>query len=150
MAEDRGGLLQHYRQMREELLAAIDGLSDEAMAEPSLDGWSVKDHLAHLALWDEIRASEVVRISAGHESAWRMDAEQEAVFGPIAYTLRRGLSVDQARWELEMSGQRLLDAIAAATERGLETSLYGEAALRSTHEAAHTGWIKRWREERGI
>lgn len=42
MAEDRNGLLQHYRQMREELLAAIHGLSDELMTEPSLDGWSVK------------------------------------------------------------------------------------------------------------
>lgn len=48
MAEDRDALLQHYRQMREELLSAIDGLSDELMTEPSLDGWSVKDHLAHL------------------------------------------------------------------------------------------------------
>ena len=36
------------------------------------DGWSVKDHLAHLALWDDIRAGEVERISAGHDSAWRM------------------------------------------------------------------------------
>jgi hypothetical protein len=32
------------------LLAAITGLSGEEMTEPSLDGWSVKDHLAHLAL----------------------------------------------------------------------------------------------------
>ena len=59
MAEDRDGLLQHYRQMREELLAAIDGLSDALMTERSLDGWSVKDHLAHLALWDDLRAAEV-------------------------------------------------------------------------------------------
>jgi hypothetical protein len=27
-AEDRNALLQHYRQMREDLLSAIDGLSD--------------------------------------------------------------------------------------------------------------------------
>ena len=51
MAEDREALLQHYRQMREALLAAIDGLSDAVLTDPSLDGWSVKDHLAHLALW---------------------------------------------------------------------------------------------------
>ena len=57
MAEDRDALLRHYRQMRTELLAAIDGLSDEALVEPSLDGWSVKDHLAHIAHWDEIRAA---------------------------------------------------------------------------------------------
>ena len=72
MVEDRDALLQHYRQMREALLSAIRGLGDESMAEPSLDGWAVKDHLTHLALWDDIRASEVARISAGHDSAWRM------------------------------------------------------------------------------
>jgi hypothetical protein len=40
MAEDRDALLQHYQRMRQELLAAIEGLSDESMTEPSLDGWS--------------------------------------------------------------------------------------------------------------
>ncbi|MEX0750638.1 MAG: maleylpyruvate isomerase N-terminal domain-containing protein [Dehalococcoidia bacterium] len=69
MAEDKDELLQHYRCTREELIAAIGGLSDELLTEPSLDGWSVKDHLAHLATWDEIRAQEVARISAGHDSA---------------------------------------------------------------------------------
>lgn len=49
MAEDRDGLLQHYRRMREEFRSVIDGLSDELMADPSIDGWSVKDHLLHLA-----------------------------------------------------------------------------------------------------
>lgn len=150
MAEDRDALLQHYRRMREELLAAIDGLSDELLTERSLDGWSVKDHLAHLALWDDIRADEVVRISAGHDSAWRTTGDQDEVFNELGHALRLSLSLDQVRWELATSRQRLLDAIASATPRGLDGSLYGEAGLRSSHEAAHTGWIRRWRAERGL
>jgi uncharacterized damage-inducible protein DinB len=150
MAEDREALLEHYRRMRAELLAALDGLSDERLTDPSLDGWSVKDHLAHIALWDEIRAAEVARISAGYDSAWRMTTEHEAAFEPIGYALRRALSLDQARWELATTHQRLLDAITSATPRGLDGSHYGEAGLRSTHEAAHTGWIARWRGERGM
>ena len=150
MAEDRDALLQHYQQMREQLLAAIDGLSDELLTEPSLDGWSVKDHMAHLALWDDIRAGEVVRISAGHDSAWRMTGDQDAAYSALGHSLRLALSLDQVRVELATSGQRLLDAIASATPRGLDASLYGEAGLRSLHEAAHTGWIKRWRGERGV
>lgn len=150
MPEDRDALLRHYRQMRQELLAAIDGLSDEAMTDPSLAGWSVKDHLAHIALWDDIRAGEVVRISAGHDSAWRMTAEHEAAFSPVAHALRTALSLDQVRWELATSMQRLLEAIASASTRGLDGSLYGEAGLRSTHEVEHTGWITRWRGEQGI
>ena len=150
MAEDREALLQHYRRMREEMLAAIDGLSDELMSEPSLDGWSIKDHLAHLALWDDIRASEVRRISAGYDSAWRMTGEQDNTFNELAYEVRLGLTPMQARWELKTSSERLLDAIASATPRALDASLYGEAALHSTHQAQHAGWIKRWRGEKGV
>ena len=150
MAEDKDALLQHYRQMRDDLLAAIGGLSDEQMTDPSIDGWSVKDHLAHLALWDDVRAAEVARISAGHDTAWRMTDEQDAAFNDLGYALRRDLPLDQARWELATAYQRLLDAIGAATPRGLDGSRYGEAGLHTTHMAAHAGWIRRWRSERGL
>ena len=148
MAEDRADLLAHYRTMRASLLAAIEGLPEELMVEPSLDGWSVKDHLAHVALWDDIRASEVALISAGHDSAWRMSGGQDDVYNELAHALRRGLSTEQVRWELATSHQRLLDALTSATVRGLDGSLYGEAGLRTMHEAVHAGWIKRWRSER--
>jgi uncharacterized damage-inducible protein DinB len=148
MAEDREALLRHYRDMRAELLAAIEGLSDAHLSERTLDGWSVVDHLNHLALWDEIRAAEIARISAGHESAWRM-AGRDGEYSRLGYDMRREFSIGQTRWEMETSRQRLLDAITAATGRGLDGSLYGEAGLRSTHEAQHAGWIKRWREEQG-
>ena len=150
MAEDREALLQYYRETRQDLLDAIDGLSDERMTEPSLDGWSVKDHLAHLALWDDVRASEIVRISAGHASAWRMTDDQDEAYDALGHDLRLPLSVDQVKWELATSRQRLLDAVSLATPRGLDTSLYGAAPLRNQHEAEHTGWIKRWRGERGF
>ena len=150
MAEDRDTLLQDYRQARADLLAAIDGLSDELLIEPSLDGWSVKDHLAHLALWDDVRAREVERISAGHDSAWRMTEAQDLAYNALGYSLRLPLSVDQVTWELTTSRQKMLDAIASATPRGLDPSLYGDAGLHSGHEAEHMTWIKRWREGRGI
>jgi len=150
MAENREALLQHYQDMRDKLLAAIAGLSDELMAEPSLDGWSVKDHLAHLAFWDDIRTSEVVRISAGYDTAWRTSGDQDERFNSLIHDLRLSLSLDQVKWELDASRQRLIEAISSATDRGLDGSIYSEAALRSTHERVHTGWIKRWRAERGV
>ncbi len=150
MPENRAELLRHYQQMRQGLLSAIDGLTEGQMTDPSLDGWSVKDHLAHIALWDDIRASEVVRISAGHESAWRMTDGQDAAFNELAYKVRRDLSLTQVRWEFETSRRRLLDVISSATPRGLDASLYGEAGLRSSHEAQHAGWIRRWRDENGF
>ena len=145
--EDRDALLRHYRRMHDELVAQIDGLTDEQMSDPSLDGWSVKDHLGHLAAWDEIRAAEIERISAGHASAWRMSREQAHAYNALAYDLRHNLSAAQLRWELDATRQHLLDAIASANDRALDGSLYGEAGLRSTHEAEHTEWIGRWRAE---
>lgn len=148
-AEDRDDLLDEYRRSRERLLRALDGLTDEQMGDRSLDGWSVNDHLAHLALWDDLRADEVERISAGHESTWRMSDEQDAAFNAIGHDLRRTLSAAQARWEIRRSRGRLLAAIEAATPQGLDASRYGEAGLRSGHEAQHAEWIERWRRDKG-
>jgi hypothetical protein len=67
----------------------------------------------------------------------------------MSYELRRNLPLAQVRWELETSRQRLLDAITSAADRALDSSLYGEAGLRSSHEAIHAEWIRRWRNERG-
>ena len=150
MAEQRDQLLEHYARTRQGFLAAIDGLSDEVLAEPSLDGWSIADQMSHLALWDEIRAADVERISAGHASAWRMTRDQVATYNDLGHSLRASLSAEQARWELIVSRQRLLDAIANANERALDANLYGEAALRSTHEVEHADWINNWRRERGV
>jgi uncharacterized damage-inducible protein DinB len=149
MPENKEALLGQYRQARQELLAAINGLTDDQLSERTLDGWSVKDHLAHLALWDDVRASEVTRISAGHESAWRMNDDQDVAYNALGYALRENLSASQVKWELERSRQRLLEAIEAATPRGLDASQYGSSSLVSVHEQEHTGWIKRWRGERG-
>src|SRR5262245_35858552 len=139
--EDRADLLRHYREMHAELLAAIDGLTEAQLTERTLDGWSVKDHLLHLSLWDDLRAAEVQRISAGHASAAVMNEEQDNTYSRLGYELRSDLSPAQALWEIATAHERLLAAIAAATERGLDAALYNGAALRSTHEAQHTGWI---------
>src|SRR5438067_10620369 len=101
MPEDKGNLLQHYGYTRATLLAAIEGLTDDQLSDPSLDGWTVKDHLAHIALWDDIRASEVARISAGYDSAWRMSDDQDEAYNQMSHALREHLSPPQTRWELE-------------------------------------------------
>lgn len=150
MPENRDELIAHYAQTRADLLDALAGLSDEAMSERTLDGWSIKDHLAHIATWDEVRAAEVLRISAGWASVWRMSHAQDEAYNALSYDLRADVTAAQARWELATTRERLLGAIAGATSRGLDGSLYGEAGLRSTHEVEHAEWIRRWRAERGI
>lgn len=149
MVEDREDLLKHYREARGKLLEAVSGLTDEQMSEPTIDGWAVKDHLAHLALWDDLRAAEVVRISAGFQPAWRMTDEQDDAYNATGHELRRSMSSVQAKWELETSRRNLLDAIAAAPPAALDPGRYGSAGLRSDHDAEHAGWIARWRGGKG-
>jgi hypothetical protein len=150
MTETRDSLLQHYEQVRGELLDSMRGLSDPQMTETTLDGWSIKDNLAHLALWDDLRADEVLRISAGFESALKMTEQQDADTSRMAYELRRGLSLAQVLWEMHHSRERVLGAIAAAPARALDAGLYGEAGLRSGHDAVHAGYIRDWRRKFGI
>lgn len=150
VGEDIGDLIRHYGESRARILAAIDGLTEEQMSEPSLDGWAIKDHLAHLALWDDIRAAEVERISAGHESAWKMTEQQDDAHNATGYELRRSMSAAQARWEFENSRRKLVDAICAAPPDALDPDRYGAAGLRSQHEGQHASWIERWRGEKGF
>ena len=149
MAEDRDELLNHYRQAHQALQAAIEGLSDEQMSEPTIDGWAVKDHLAHIALWDDLRAAEVQRMSAGFESALDMTEQQDGALNDAGYQMRRSMSAAQAKWEFETSTRKLLEAIAAAPADALDASRYRAAGLRSSHQSQHAGWIARWRGEKG-
>jgi len=149
MSEDRDALLAHFRAMRQDFLDAIHGLTDDQLTERSHNGWSVKDHMAHITFWDEVRASEVDRISAGLESAWRLTSAQDEVLNEMVTQARWDHSLDQVRREFTESKVRFLEALDRATPEGLDASRYGEAGLVSHHEAEHAGWIREWRAERG-
>lgn len=141
-------LVEHFRAMRADLLAAIDGLSDEQLCEKTLDGWSVKDHLAHIALYDELRIAEVRRISAGWETAWHMPGKDH-IYSQLGYEVRADLSAAQVLWEIAETHRQLVAGIAEGSDLILDPGRFSEAAMPSTHEAQHTGWIRRWRGERG-
>jgi hypothetical protein len=79
-----------------------------------------------------------------------MTEEETEAYNALTQAMRAGLSPEQVRWELATTHQRLLDAIEAAADRGLNPSLYREAGLRGTHEVVHTDWIRRWREGKGL
>jgi hypothetical protein len=149
MPESSDALLEHFREMRAELLASISGLTIEQMTERTIDGWSVKDNLAHLAFWDDLRADEVVRISAGYASALQMAPEQDELLNTLVHTLRRDLTLDQVMWELQHSRQRLEAAIIAAPPEALDPAQYGEAGLLSGHESEHARYIADWRQRLG-
>lgn len=46
-------LLDKIAASRSQLESAIGGLTEGQLATPGPDGWSIKDHLAHLSAWEE-------------------------------------------------------------------------------------------------
>jgi hypothetical protein len=50
--KNKAELLERMRRAREALEQTLVGLDETALAAPGPEGWSVKDHLAHLAAWE--------------------------------------------------------------------------------------------------
>lgn len=149
LQQARDVVIQHFREIRTQFLGAIEGLTEAQMTESSIDGWSVKDHLNHLAFWHDLRCSEIVRISEGFEHVWPLSVDSQDV-NDIVQPARANVSLEQARWEYESSIDRIIAAVGNANERGLTPSHYGEVGIGPTHDLAHAGFIRAWRDEKGI
>lgn len=151
--ERRSALLQAYRDSRAALLAAIAGLSEDQMSAPAPDGWSVRDHLAHIAHMDELRSFEIQRLSRGYRIAHPASIPEEwDSLNAWGVNLRRPMSLEQVLWELEFTRDGVLETIGSATERGLDQSNYGELGLDggAMHEQEHAAAIRAYRSSQGL
>ena len=146
----RRDLHEHYTRSRESVIAAIDGLTDEQMTEQSIDGWSVKDHLIHLAVWHEIRRGEIERVSAGLPPAWPpIHGEAVDALNEATVCARRPNSLDQVRADLDYAREQVLAAIDRASGGALAGEGFGEAGIRSWEEMEHADMIREWRQRQG-
>ncbi|HLF71668.1 MAG TPA: DinB family protein [Dehalococcoidia bacterium] len=145
----REEVIEAYRASRRALLEAIEGLTEAEASEPAIEGWSLKDHLAHIAQWDELRFFELNRISAGQQPGYSaLTPELVNKFNDFSSAQRRGWSLAQVLWELESTRARLLETIANLSERGLDAEAYKGVGLVSRHESEHAEAIKAWRAGR--
>jgi hypothetical protein len=141
-------VVQAFWQSRGELLMALDGLDREILSEPVLDGWSIKDHLAHVGHMDELRYVEIQRVSNGLPPAWPPAAgEQIDALNELGVEARRHLTVDQVLKDLEFIRSLVLEAIQNAPEEALDPERYGEYGLGGAeHERSHARAIQDWRK----
>ena len=158
---DKQELIDKLEQSREEFLDTIEALSEEEMEQPGvMEGWSVKDILAHIALWE----SELVKLL--------FQARQGRKPTTIHFT---GETVDErnAKWHNQSKDrplERVLEdfhgvrnqtirRVEAFPDRDLDDPqrypwLQGEplwkwiAADSYEHEAEHAPQIREWREQR--
>jgi hypothetical protein len=154
MADDRRAAVLHaFRESRMALLSAIQGLSEEQLSDQAIDGWSAKDHLAHVVQMDEIRYFEICRVAHGRKPAWAYETDEESeALNKMGVEHRRYLSLEQILWELDFVRARILMTIENAPEDSLEASRYGEFGLDggAAHEREHADTIVRWRRESGL
>ena len=145
-------LIEWLDQARGNLMTAIEGLSEEQMERREINGWSVKDHLVHLMVWDEMRFYETSRIArGGAPSMHPVDEEGVRWINEGFADARRHLPLSQVLADMQFAHEMVKQAVAAAPEDRLDEKLYGEiGAIGAGHEAGHAGIIRTWREKAGL
>jgi hypothetical protein len=134
LPEDKTMLMAHIRRERAALEQAMTGLSEMELIRPGPEGWSIKDHLAHLVTWEQILIVHHLQGRSFAEAAQMDEATSAATADMTAegglndyfYERDKNLPLSKVLADFEASHQRVL-----ATLEGLSY----EDLLRPRHAA---------------
>jgi hypothetical protein len=148
------------------LLATVEGLSDEQLTEPGPpDGWSMKDHFAHIMVWDSVPTSIVrgdppwVAFGLDQGGYDRIDSVDQ--LNAFIYERHKDRPLSEVRVSMERVHAELVSMVERLSEAELDRTVadFGgdvddTRPLRDKiegdsygHYAEHTGWL---RELRGV
>ena len=124
----------------ESLSAAELGLSGY-----TVEGWSMKDMMAHVAAWSTVAASVLREISAGTWTGHHASDEPGGIDRLNAewFERDRELDVDTVRSEWHASRTRMLEAFGALYEATSDADEWFEES-GPTHYAEHQADLERW------
>ncbi|HYW89046.1 MAG TPA: DinB family protein [Chloroflexota bacterium] len=143
---------------------AVAGLSDQQLTQPGPEGWSVKDHLAHIMVWDSVPIA-VLRGEPQHRAFGlerdaydRIDSVDQ--LNAIIYERFKGVPLAEVRTGLDSVHGELVAAIERLSDADLDRTIgdYGGDAddrrpLREKlegdsygHYAEHSGWLRDLRD----
>lgn len=135
-------LLERIGRSWDGLRGTIGGLEDERLAAPGPDGWSIKDHLAHIAAWEEYLLAVLdgtdPAAALGVEAATDTDGANEIIrrrYAPMpAAEVRRLLGDAHAR---------TVRRIEALGDQGLSLpySHYQPGSTREGRDQPIAGWV---------
>jgi hypothetical protein len=145
-------ICQHLDGARQDLMESIQGLTDAQMQIPSPEGWSVKDILAHVVMWEETALPDMRRVGRGDEAA--LDAWDHSLndqWNHIQVTLRRRFPLEQVMRELAEARQSTVDFLRTVGEDRLDSGFIpNTCAIHARHDRDHGAQIRRWRQEQGL
>ena len=135
--------------------SAVETLSAAELVRTgyTVEGWSVKDMMAHIAAWSNVAASVLRDISAGSWSGHHASDEPGGTDRLNAewFERDRDLDVDTVRSEWHASRTRMLEAFGALEEITPDAGGWFEESGPS-HYAEHMPdleqWVTRMRSER--
>jgi uncharacterized protein (TIGR03083 family) len=129
------------------------GLDEEQLLQPGvLDGWSVKDLIAHVTSWEEEALKHMPLIAQGGRPPRYVTYGGIDAFNAQTMEQKRGLALADVQRQLEETHARLLEYIRSApvdqfsgetrSRRRLRLDTYG-------HIPQHTESIQVWRRQLG-
>lgn len=145
--DDVQGLIARIDEAWSGLLAALDGVPEDRLAEGGAIGeWSLKDLYGHIAFWDEWGIAQLDRVLAGQPAAeadWQAMNEADAA-------RRRDRSLAEQRADMHQAHAALLERLTEIA--GLEAEEIDAAVKGATYEhyAEHIPDVLAWRERAGI
>lgn len=133
--ETRDEVLANIREARAELEASFAGLSQETLTGPVTDGgWSIKDHLAHIAEWQR-RGLAV--IAGGHPAdGFEMDRDTYEqlpdvhAINEVLFQRHKDRALSDVVEDFRATHQRVEATIESMTEEDLQRPLTGKIAER--------------------
>ncbi|MFW6042014.1 MAG: DinB family protein [Guyparkeria sp.] len=133
--EAKDDVLSNIREARAELEASFAGLSQETLTGPVTDGgWSIKDHLAHIAEWQR-RGLAVI---AGKHPADGFDIDRATfedlrdvhAINELLFQRHKDRPLGEVIEDFRATHQRVEETIQAMSEEDLQRPLTGKIAER--------------------
>ena len=152
--DERDALIKDLGGEYENLYGALMTLSDVDKTRPVLDGWSVKDILAHMAAWLREGTSALEGVAQGERPAPDgIDSGDVDARNAGFVEQWRGAAVTEVETELHLAREAFVRAVRSLPpERFAE----GEAARGTVYEEGidhfgeHAGQIYGWKEREEV
>lgn len=157
---DRATLIRRIQEERERLLQALEGLSPEEMSgEPVFGTWTVKDILAHIAVWQGRLITHLFMLEQGRRPKDLILSEAEVdALNERFYREQKDRPLERVLADFHGTFRQLLKRLERFSDEDLAQSgrfpglreplVQYIAAETFEHDAEHRADIERWRQRR--
>jgi uncharacterized protein (TIGR03083 family) len=121
---NKAELLEHIQLSRAALAELLAPLEPAQLLRPSSTGWSIKDHLAHIAAWELWAAGQLLR-QPGSQGAQIEAAiaqgKDETEINDLIQRQNAGLSLDEVQRAYQQAHLQMLQALERLSDADLDS-----------------------------